>query len=172
MRTHAPSGLRLRRRSSSSQFLAPSHDAKFPGRPISAVSTQPLFTPINCNCQELSIFRNNVPYYVKWFNAVGPDMIKEKMGDREGHNHYVNNPRGTVITSEMVLAQVEKYNQVDNHGHLYGAIIASVRDYMKRRQGEVRRVPPGFLCSLRGRSIPASSQHRSQRFQPEVPQGH
>ena len=42
--------------------------------------------------------------YSKWFNAVGPDMIKEKMGDREGHNHYVNNPRGTVITPEMVLA--------------------------------------------------------------------
>ena len=55
------------------------------------------------------------------------------MGDREGHNHYVNNPRGTVITSEMVLAQAEKYNQIDNHGHLYGAIIASVRDYLREK---------------------------------------
>ena len=43
--------------------------------------------------------------YSKWFNAVGPDMIKEKMGNREGHNHFVNNPRGTVVTPEMVLAQ-------------------------------------------------------------------
>jgi len=43
--------------------------------------------------------------YAKWFNAVGPDMIKEKMGNREGHNHFVNNPRGTVVTPEMVLAQ-------------------------------------------------------------------
>ena len=24
--------------------------------------------------------------YAKWFNAVGPDMIKVKMGNREGHN--------------------------------------------------------------------------------------
>ena len=29
--------------------------------------------------------------YAKWFNAVGPDMIKEKLGNREGHNHFVNN---------------------------------------------------------------------------------
>ena len=38
------------------------------------------------------------------------------------------------ITSEMVLAQVEKYNQIDNHGHLYGAIIASVRDYIREKK--------------------------------------
>ncbi len=36
--------------------------------------------------------------YSKWFNAVGPDMIKEKLGNRERHNHFVNNPRGTVVT--------------------------------------------------------------------------
>ena len=72
--------------------------------------------------------------YPKWFNAVGPDMIKEKMGDREGHNHFVNNFRGTEITPEMVLSQAEKYNKIDRHGHLYGAIIASVRDYLKKRE--------------------------------------
>ena len=72
--------------------------------------------------------------YSKWFNAVGPDMIKEKMGNREGHNHFVNNFRGTEVTSEMVLAQAEKYNKLDHHGHLYGAIIASVRDYLKKRE--------------------------------------
>jgi len=44
--------------------------------------------------------------YPKWFNACGPDMIKVKLGDREGHNHYVNNPRGTLVTPEMVMAQV------------------------------------------------------------------
>ena len=63
--------------------------------------------------------------YSKWFNACGPDMIKVKMGDREGNNHYVNNPRGTEITAEMVMAQVERYDQIDEHGHLYGAIIGS-----------------------------------------------
>jgi len=68
--------------------------------------------------------------YAKWFNACGPDMIKLKMGDRERHNHYVNNPRGRVVTPEMVLAQVEKYDQIDQQGHLYGAIIASLRNYI------------------------------------------
>ncbi len=72
--------------------------------------------------------------YSKWFNAAGPDMIKKKMGNREGHNHFVNNPRRTVITPEMVLAQAEKYNKIDRHGHLYGAIIASVRDYIKEKE--------------------------------------
>ena len=71
--------------------------------------------------------------YSKWFNACGPDMIKEKMGDLEGHNHFVNNPRGMAVTREMVISQVEKYNQIDSHGHLYGAIIASVRDYLKEK---------------------------------------
>jgi hypothetical protein len=66
--------------------------------------------------------------YQKWFNAAGADVAKLKMGHKEGHNHFVNNPRGTVVTPEMVLAQVEKYNQIDRSGHLYGAIIASVSE--------------------------------------------
>jgi hypothetical protein len=72
--------------------------------------------------------------YPKWFNACGPDMIKEKIGDPEGHNHFVNNPRGIVVTPEIILAQIEKYNKIDPHGHLYGAIIASVRDYIKQKK--------------------------------------
>jgi hypothetical protein len=69
--------------------------------------------------------------YQKWFNAAGADVAKLKIGHKEGHNHFVNNPRGTVITPEKVLAQVEKYNQIDPSGHLYGAIIASVREYIE-----------------------------------------
>jgi hypothetical protein len=69
--------------------------------------------------------------YEKWFNAAGPDVAKLKLGDKEGHNHFVNNPRGAVVTPEMVLSQVERYNQKDPTGHLYGAIIASVRDYIE-----------------------------------------
>ena len=72
--------------------------------------------------------------YQKWFNAAGPDVAKLKMGDKEGHNHFVNNPRGTVVTPEMILAQVERYNQNDPYGHLYGAIIASVRDYIEAKK--------------------------------------
>jgi hypothetical protein len=69
--------------------------------------------------------------YYKWFNACGADMAKIKAGNIEGHNHYVNNAEGTVITPEMVLAQGRKYNQIDHKGHLYWAIIASLRDYIK-----------------------------------------
>jgi hypothetical protein len=58
--------------------------------------------------------------YQKWFNAAGPDVAKLKMGDKEGHNHFVNNPRGTVVTPEIILAQVDRYNQHDPYGHLYG----------------------------------------------------
>jgi len=72
--------------------------------------------------------------YKKWYNATGADMAKLKAGDVEKLNHYVNNPRGTVVTPEMVLQQVKKYNQTnDPIGHLYGAIIASVRDYLKAK---------------------------------------
>ena len=56
------------------------------------------------------------------------------MGNREGHNHFVNNPRGTSITSEMVIAQIGKYNRVDPDGHLYGAIIRSVQDYVREKK--------------------------------------
>jgi len=72
--------------------------------------------------------------YKKWYNAAGADMAKLKAGDVEKQNHYVNNPRGTTVTPEMVLKQVKKYNQTnDLIGHLYGAIIASVRDYLKAK---------------------------------------
>jgi len=72
--------------------------------------------------------------YQKWFNAAAPDIARVKLGEKEDHNHFVNNPRGTVITPEKVLAQVEKYNQIDPSGHLYGAIIASVREYIEVRK--------------------------------------
>jgi hypothetical protein len=72
--------------------------------------------------------------YAKWFNAAGPDMIRVKIGNREGHNHFVNNPRGTSVTADMVMEQVKKYNTVDPHGHLYGAIIGSLRAYLKDKK--------------------------------------
>jgi hypothetical protein len=73
--------------------------------------------------------------YVKWFNATGADMAKLKAGKVESLNHYLNNPRGTVVTPEVVFKQIEKYNDpTDIAGHLYGAIIASLRDYLKEKQ--------------------------------------
>jgi hypothetical protein len=75
--------------------------------------------------------------YYKWYNACGADMAKIKAGKIEAHNHYANNPRGSTITPEMVLKQARKYNQVDRKGHLYGAIIASIRDYLaETRKGK------------------------------------
>ena len=71
-----------------------------------------------------------VVHYHKWYNAAGADMAKVKAGNSEGKNHFVNNPPGTVVTPEMVLAQATLYNRPDDpKGHLYGAIIASLRDY-------------------------------------------
>ncbi|MGD9322114.1 MAG: hypothetical protein PVH99_19220 [Desulfobacteraceae bacterium] len=73
--------------------------------------------------------------YYKWFNACGADMAKLKAGDSESHNHYsLSNPPGRMVTSALVMGQVEKYNQVDKGGHLYGAIIASVRDYIRDKR--------------------------------------
>jgi hypothetical protein len=86
--------------------------------------------PVQAWFDETHISVAKVAGYAKWFNACGPDMIKLKMGEREGHNHYANNPRGAVVTPEMVMAQVGRYDQIDEHGHLYGAIIASLRNYV------------------------------------------
>jgi len=68
--------------------------------------------------------------YEKWYNAAGADIAKLKAGDKEGHNHYSNNPPGTVVTPKMILDQVNRYNDpADGAGHLYGAIVASLRAY-------------------------------------------
>ena len=78
-------------------------------------------------------------------------MAKLKAGGIESHNHYVNNPKGTVVTSEMVLGQVAKYNQIDEKGHLYGAIIASVRDYIRdKHKGKYGEYHLGFCAHYVG----------------------
>jgi pentose-5-phosphate-3-epimerase len=94
-------------------------------------STEPL---AHAWFDETHIAVAKVAGYSKWFNACGPDMIKVKMGDREKPNHYVNNPLGTAVTPGTVMGQVGKYDQIDEHGHLYGAIIASVREYIKEKK--------------------------------------
>ena len=68
--------------------------------------------------------------YEKWFNAAGADITKIMAGDIEKKNHYVNNPPGTTVTADMVLEQADRYNDPsDEKGHLYGAIIQSIREY-------------------------------------------
>ena len=66
--------------------------------------------------------------YSKWYNAAAADIAKEKMGNTEGYNHYVDNLKGTIVTHEMVLAQVPQYDTL-SPGHLYGAIMAAVGNY-------------------------------------------
>ena len=55
-------------------------------------------------------------------------------------------------TPEMVLQQVKKYNQTDDPtGHLYGAIIASVRDYLKAKNtGKYGEYHLGFCAHYVG----------------------
>jgi hypothetical protein len=62
-------------------------------------------------------------------------MAKIKAGKKEAHNHYCNQARGTVVTSQTGLRQVDLYNQIDEKGHLYGAIIASLS---LRHSGTIR----------------------------------
>jgi hypothetical protein len=90
--------------------------------------------------------------YKKWYNATGADMAKLKAGRKEKLNHYVNNPRGTTVTSEMVFQQVKKYNKTtDIKGHLYGAIMASVRDYLKAKHtGKYGEYHLAFCCHYVG----------------------
>ena len=90
--------------------------------------------------------------YKKWYNATGADMAKLKAGNVERLNHYVNNHRGTTVTPEMVFQQVKKYNhKTDITGHLYGAIIASVRDYLKEKQkGKYGEYHLAFCCHYVG----------------------
>jgi len=70
--------------------------------------------------------------YDRWFNAVGADIAKIKAGNIEACNHFFNNNENREITPQQVLGQVARYNDPqDSEGHLYGAIIAALREYRK-----------------------------------------
>ncbi|MFO7558585.1 MAG: hypothetical protein R6X10_07110 [Desulfobacterales bacterium] len=94
--------------------------------------------------------------YKDWFNAAGADMMKIKAicGNRniEQPNHYYSNPKEKNIDAEMVLNQAERYNDpLDKKGHLYGAIIASLREYHKvRRTGKYGEYHLSFCAHYAG----------------------
>lgn len=89
--------------------------------------------------------------YPKWYNAAGADMAKLKAGKTESHNHFANNSLDTVVTHEMVLSQIGHYNQIDGEGHLYGAILASLREYRKAKQaGEYAEYHKGYCAHYVG----------------------
>ena len=70
-----------------------------------------------------------------WYNAAGPDLAKIKAGNIESYNHWFNNNIEAEVTPRMVFEQIERYNErnklLDSEGHVYGAIIASLRAYEK-----------------------------------------
>jgi len=84
--------------------------------------------------------------------AVVADMAKEKAGEIETGNHYSNIQRGVTVTPALVLAQVRDYNKPgDADGHLYGAIVASVNDYILRgSSGKYARYPFGYAAHYIG----------------------
>ncbi len=90
--------------------------------------------------------------YEQWYHAAGADMAKIKAGDVEAKNHYAGNPLGSVVTARMVLEQVDRYNDSrDKNGHLYGAIIASVRKYQTSpRKGKYDRYHLAFCAHYVG----------------------
>jgi hypothetical protein len=72
--------------------------------------------------------------YEYWFNAAGADITKIKAGDIEEKNHYYNNYEELDVTDKLILSQVKCYNSPsDTEGHLYGAIIAALREYQKKQ---------------------------------------
>jgi hypothetical protein len=67
--------------------------------------------------------------YPYWYNAAGADMTKIKAGTIEEKNHYFDNDHNADVTTQMVLDQADRYNNPsDEEGHLYGAIISSLRE--------------------------------------------
>ncbi|MEJ2696212.1 MAG: hypothetical protein P8013_06150 [Candidatus Sulfobium sp.] len=73
--------------------------------------------------------------YPEWYNAAGADITKVKAGNTEKTNHWSDNTGVGKVTAAMVMGQVKRYNEAsDEEGHLYGAIIASVRNYIKDKQ--------------------------------------
>lgn len=71
-----------------------------------------------------------------WYSAAAPDVAKSKYQFKpvEDKNHFYNNTAMRPVNASMVMEQVARYNRPDDEeGHLYGAIIASVREYRKIR---------------------------------------
>jgi hypothetical protein len=95
-------------------------------------------TPVQAWHDETHLAIAKAAGYPKWYNAAGPDIAKIKAGPLEDRNHYSDKQGVEKVTPEMVMEQVNRYNNADDsEGHLYGAIIASLRAYTKfQRDGK------------------------------------
>ena len=90
-----------------------------------------------------------------WYSAAAPDVVKskERFAFIESPNHYFNNNAGLEVTAAMVQSQVDRYDQPDTtgEGHLYGAVIGSVRAYRKvRATGKYARYPLAYCAHYIG----------------------
>jgi hypothetical protein len=89
-----------------------------------------------------------------WYSAAAPDVAKskEQFTAIESPNHYYNNKYGQKVDAPVVLDQAERYDLAgDNEGHLYGAIIGSVRAFRSlRKSGKYARYPLVFCAHYIG----------------------
>jgi hypothetical protein len=89
-----------------------------------------------------------------WYSAAAPDVAKSKkmFNPVEGPNHYFNNSQERRVTQELVMDQVCRYNDPeDREGHLYGAIISSVREYREAKaQNKYAKYPLVFCAHYCG----------------------
>jgi hypothetical protein len=86
--------------------------------------------------------------YESWYNSAGPDITKVKAGETEATNHWFNNTAGVTVTDKMVLNQAMNYNNPnDREGHLYGAIIATLRSYIAAKGDEKPAGYPMAFCA-------------------------
>jgi hypothetical protein len=90
--------------------------------------------------------------YERWYNSAGADIAKEKAHRVEEYNHWFNNNRRAEISPQLVMGQVERYNDPsDPEGHLYGAIIASLQDYREgRAAGKYAEYPLAYCAHYIG----------------------
>jgi hypothetical protein len=86
--------------------------------------------------------------YENWYNSAAADATKTKAKEIEQYNHFFNNNSGVDVTEAMVLAQVRRYNDPnDSEGHLYGAILAALRDYKTMKQSNKYAEYPLAFCA-------------------------
>lgn len=117
--------------------------------PIGILSTTP--DPSNAWNDETHLAIAKAAGHYKWYLAVGADMAKTKAGKIESDNHFYNNAPDTVVTSALIENQIDRYNQEDPHGHLYGAIIHTVRDYLEMKaRGKYGEYHLGFCAHYIG----------------------
>jgi hypothetical protein len=125
---------------------------KFLATLFSLVSLAVFVNPATAWHDETHLAIAKMAGYDKWYLAAGADMAKIKAGAIEQANHYAYNPPESHISSEMVLDQAAHYDDPrDRKGHLYGAIIAAVRNYREaRRKGQYAEYHLGFCAHYVG----------------------